>query len=83
MSDQSFVVTGVLLIVIGVVLAFLVIVIPAARSGKLSARGGAVILIGPFPIVFGSDRQTAKALLVLAIVLVALMLVLFLFQQVL
>ncbi len=31
------------------------------------------MIIGPFPIVFGSDKQSAKVLLILAIILVALL----------
>jgi uncharacterized protein (TIGR00304 family) len=32
------------------------------------------VIVGPFPIVFGSDKQSAKVLLILAIILVALLL---------
>ncbi len=35
------------------------------------------MIIGPFPLVFGSDKQSAKVLLILAIILVALLLGLF------
>ena len=80
LPDQSIVLLGTLLIFAGLALAFLALVLPAIRSGKAQARGGAVILIGPFPIVFGSDRQTVKALLVLAIILVVAMTALFLLQ---
>ncbi len=47
--------------------------VPLLRTGRPKGHGGGVILIGPFPIVFGSDRQSAKVPLVLAIVLVALL----------
>ncbi len=45
------------------------------EGGERRVRGGGVIIIGPVPIVFGTDRQSVKVLLVLAIVLVALLLV--------
>jgi uncharacterized protein (TIGR00304 family) len=32
-------------------------------------RGGAVIMIGPIPIVFGSDRAAARNLMILALVI--------------
>ncbi len=38
------------------------------------------MIVGPFPIVFGSDEQSAKVLLILAIILVALLIGLFFAQ---
>lgn len=81
LSDQFIVLVGTLLILAGFILALLALVIPAVRRGQVKARGGAVILIGPFPIVLGSDRQTAKGLLVLAILLVAILIGFFLLQS--
>ncbi len=37
------------------------------------ARAGGVILIGPIPIVFGTDAGMTKAMLILAIILTAIM----------
>ena len=37
-------------------------------------------MIGPIPLVFGSDRETTKALMILGILLVVALLVLFIFQ---
>ena len=45
------------------------------EDGERRVRGGGVIIIGPVPIVFGTDKQSVKVLLVLAIVLVVLLLV--------
>ena len=45
------------------------------EDGERRVRGGGVIVIGPVPIVFGTDKQSVKVLLVLAIVLVVLLLV--------
>jgi len=44
------------------------------EDGERRVRGGGVIVIGPVPIVFGTDKQSVKVLLVLAIVLVVLLL---------
>ena len=41
-------------------------------------RGGAVILLGPIPIVFGSDWRMAVAAMILAILLIAIVLFLML-----
>ena len=37
---------------------------------KKSIKGGGVVLIGPIPVIFGSDSKTAIILVVLAIVLI-------------
>jgi len=52
----------------------------ACQIGGLKARGGAVVIIGPFPIIFGSDKESAKILLVLSIILVGALIALFLVQ---
>ena len=52
----------------------------AGTEGRISdqgfkeerVKGGGVILIGPIPIVFGSDRRYVIIAMILAIVLVAL-----------
>lgn len=79
LTDQLIVSIGILLIITGLILAFLT-AIPSLRSGKTRARGGAVIIIGPFPIVLGSDKETTRSLLLLAIVLVIVVIALFLLQ---
>jgi len=68
---------GLLLIVFGFVLAFVAMIILAARSSRGSSQGrsAGLLLIGPIPIVFGNDRQSMKALMILAIVLILLVLV--------
>jgi uncharacterized protein (TIGR00304 family) len=68
---------------LGVILAgFLVIFLAMTKSGDPSkedekhdqVRGGGVILIGPIPIVFGSDAKWASVAVVLAIVLIIVIL---------
>lgn len=62
---------GIALIFLGFVLAFvaaILIFIRGLRSGG-KTRGGGVLLIGPIPIIFGSDKQSLIVVVVLAIVL--------------
>jgi len=48
-----------------------------SKSGKTGkARGGGAIIIGPIPIVFGTDKQSLKTVLLLSIVLTTLLIVL-------
>jgi uncharacterized protein (TIGR00304 family) len=42
-----------------------------------SIKGGGVVLIGPIPIIFGSDAKTAMALVLMAIVLIVIVVVFF------
>ncbi|KXS41530.1 MAG: hypothetical protein AWU59_2055 [Methanolobus sp. T82-4] len=40
-------------------------------------KGGGIIMIGPIPIVFGSDKSSVKTLLILAIVLMVMYFIVF------
>ena len=59
---------GFTLMILGTLLVFAVGVLLVLRQGK-GARGGGIIMIGPFPIVFGSDAKTVKALVLVAVAL--------------
>ena len=76
LSEISLAEIGVILVIFGFILAIAAVFILAIRGrhGMSETRGGGVLLIGPIPIILGSDRGSTKALLVLAIVLMALML---------
>ena len=60
---------GFILILVGVALIVLG-AISGVATREAEVRGGGVILIGPFPIVFGSDVQSVKFILILTIVLI-------------
>ena len=71
---MKLIIVGMLLIIIG----FVVVMAGVAKMVKTeqgSIRGGGVILIGPFPIVFGTDKDmvlisiAGAALLLLALYL--------------
>ena len=59
---------GFTLMILGTLLVFAVGVLLVLRQGK-GVRGGGIIMIGPFPIVFGSDAKTVKALVLVAVAL--------------
>jgi uncharacterized protein (TIGR00304 family) len=71
---------GFLLIIVGFVLAFIAMILLVVQSsrGSSQGRGAGVLLIGPIPIVFGTDKQSVKAVMLLAIVLILLVLVIML-----
>ncbi len=63
-----------------VLLGFGVVVVSLLSETKKSGaevKGGGVVMIGPIPIVFGSDMKWASVAIVLAIVLVLLWIVLY------
>ena len=59
---------GLALIILGIIL-----VMVSLASARARVRGGGLILIGPFPIVFG-DRSMALVLLVVGVFLVFIIL---------
>ena len=67
-----FIVTGLLLIVVGFVLVF-----AGMLAGSGEAEAGGVIMIGPIPIAFGTSRRMAMGAMLLAALLMILWLILF------
>jgi len=76
MPDLVFV--GVAIILVGFLVVFLALMMATrpSESGERRAevKGGGVILIGPIPIVFGSDARWTSIAIVLTIVLIVLVL---------
>ncbi|PCN50284.1 hypothetical protein B6U99_05220 [Candidatus Geothermarchaeota archaeon ex4572_27] len=57
-----------MLVVLGFIVVFASMALMALRGGG-RARGGGVIMLGPIPIVFGSDVGALKMAIILAIAL--------------
>lgn len=74
MVDLLFV--GLLLLIAG----FVVVILSTLGQGQKGSevRGGGVVMIGPIPIIFGSDAKWTSVAIVLAIVLVVVSLLLYL-----
>ncbi len=84
MADQLLSNIGIVLILIGFAVAFIamiLMVLSGAKGGKGKVRGGGAVIIGPVPIIFGTDKESVRIILVLSIVLVALLLVFMLFSH--
>jgi len=76
---------GVALILVGFTVTIIAILLLSFSRGwgeKGEGRGGAVIVLGPIPIVIGSDPGTARTLMLLAIILLAAAAILFLVLRV-
>jgi uncharacterized protein (TIGR00304 family) len=65
---------GITLISVGVLiiaLAFLLLVVLSNRKGKV--KGGGAIIIGPVPIIFGTDKKSLKTVLLLSLALMVVL----------
>jgi uncharacterized protein (TIGR00304 family) len=60
---------GVLIIIISVVL----LSVSGAKKGKV--KGGGAIIIGPVPIIFGTDKESLKTVLLLSLGLTVMLVV--------
>jgi uncharacterized protein (TIGR00304 family) len=60
---------GVLIIIVAVIL----LSISGAKKGKV--KGGGAIIIGPVPIIFGTDEKSLKTILLLSLALTVLLVV--------
>ncbi len=77
MSDQLLLSLGVILVFAGFLIAFVAVILMffTTTRGKGKVKGGGAVVIGPFPIVFGTDRESLKILLLLSIAIIVLMLI--------
>lgn len=69
---------GVIMIFVGVtvtIIAFIMLFFSSVKSGKV--RGGGALIIGPFPIVFGTDKESVKTVLWLSITLTIILFAVF------
>ena len=82
MNGQLLFTVGFILILAGFVMVFVaaLLLFFKALRGKGRVRGGGVVMIGPFPIIFGTDKESVKMLLLLSIALIAFVLILTVFS---
>ena len=69
------------LTVAGLLVAFaaIILMITSGKKGQRQVRGGGILFIGPIPIIFGTDNQSVKILVLLVIAsigMIALLMVL-------
>jgi uncharacterized protein (TIGR00304 family) len=70
MRGEVLIASGIALVFIGFLLMFIGILVSAA-GGEGEVEGGGIIMIGPIPIIFGTDRGVVLVS-ILAIVLMVL-----------
>lgn len=65
------VLAGMVLVLVGLGVIVVSLLSGGRRSGG-EVKGGGVVIVGPIPIIFGSDARWASFVMVLAIVLILL-----------
>jgi uncharacterized protein (TIGR00304 family) len=61
---------GMLIILVAILLLFL-----SSVKGEGKIKGGGAIIIGPFPIIFGTDKESVKTILLFSIALTVLLVI--------
>jgi uncharacterized protein (TIGR00304 family) len=77
MSEQLLLNVGLILVFTGFALAFIAVILlflKGIKGGRGKVEGGGVVIIGLIPIIFGTDKESVKIILVLSIILMILLL---------
>ena len=70
MEVAVFYALGVALIAVGIIIIVVAIILAWMRgAGKGRVKSAGIIMIGPVPIFFGTDKKSVKTVLVLALAL--------------
>ena len=80
MADNAIILLGTIILFIGLLLAIIALVVSSLQSGSGTRKSGAVLVIGPIPIIFGSDPRIARQLLILAIILFLALVIVYLLR---
>ena len=76
MDPTVFYAMGITLVVVGVIVIVAAIILASiggAKKGKV--HGAGVIMIGPIPIIFGTDKKSVNSVLVLSLSLTIIVLI--------
>jgi uncharacterized protein (TIGR00304 family) len=70
---------GIILIAVGIIIVILAVLLSVGKAENVKVKGAGVIMIGPIPIIFGSDKKSVKTVLALALALTIAFIVLYYF----
>ena len=71
-QGSTIIIVGIIAIFIGFILVFVGTALQASSSKTSDVKTGGVILIGPIPIIFGSDKGTIITAAVMAVIIMIL-----------
>ncbi len=78
MKSGNIFLLGLVLVTIGMIIIFFGLLSGVSSKeggGQSELKGGGVLMIGPIPIIFGSDSQSAQTAILLAIILIIVSLI--------
>ena len=79
MDASGFLAVGTVLIIAGVIAVVLaVILLSMGKHEKGTVNGAGVVMIGPIPIIFGTDKKSVTVVVALAVVLMVILIVYYL-----
>lgn len=58
-----------------VILVAILLLLLSGAKGKEKVKAGGAIIIGPFPIIFGTDKESVKTILLLSIAISVLLVI--------
>jgi len=75
--QSPLIILGLALIILGFIISFLAVLLMFIRAHPFrgKTRGGGLIMIGPIPIIFGTDKESVKILILLAAALMILVII--------
>lgn len=79
MEAETLYLLGVALLFAGIIVTIVAVVLLSVSGfrrngkGRGEVRGGGAVIVGPFPIVFGTDKDSIKTVLLLSIALTVLL----------
>ena len=68
---ERLIAAGIFLMMLGFFAVLAGVLLSAGKGSDAQVKGGGVIFLGPIPLVFGSDRQTAVTAAVIGLALMA------------
>jgi len=76
MDLEVFYAIGIALVAVGIIIIAAAIILVGTRGdGKGKVKGAGVIMIGPIPIIFGTDKKSVKTVIVLALALTVMLII--------
>lgn len=70
MNAAVFYAFGLVFVAVGIIIVIIAIILASMRgSGNGKVKSAGVILVGAFPIIFGTDKKSVKTALMLALAL--------------
>jgi uncharacterized protein (TIGR00304 family) len=69
-----------LILIVAGIIVILAVLLSSGKPENAKVKGAGVIMIGPIPIIFGSDKKSIKTVIALALVLTVALIILYYFM---